>query len=282
MGHNARLNTTTRERASDASLRSTGDEPRPAIPAAKNPVLDELLYRCFARWSLWRHFDRVWLQSHGPLPHPRNGPLIVYLNHSSWWDGYLMYVIHRVVLRGQFDAHLLMEEKQLRRYRFFRWSGAFSVNRDDPEDAWRSQAYAAALLRGGRRPRLLFIFPQGKIVPNDRRPLVTYPGIARIIAQAGDVNLCPVALRYELLGRQFPEAFIRIGPYYRAANPSDIEGALADITSRLTEACDALREDVLALRYDRFQPLLRGRRGIDELFDGFLRLLPGRSHPRRT
>ncbi|MCS6881044.1 MAG: lysophospholipid acyltransferase family protein [Oscillochloridaceae bacterium] len=274
MGHDAERNLTRREGAKVASLLPAGDDPRPAIPAAKNPVLDALLYWCFARWSLWRHFDRVWLQSHGPLPHPRNGPLIIYLNHSSWWDGYLMYVIHRVVLRGRFDAHLLMEEKQLRRYRFFRWSGAFSINRDDPEDSRRSQAYAAALLRGGRRPRLLFIFPQGKIVPNDRRPLVTYPGIARIVAQVGAVNLCPVALRYELLGRQFPEAFIRIGPCHRAANPADIEGTLADITSRLTAACDALRDDVLALRYERFQPLLRGRRGIDELFDGFLRLLP--------
>lgn len=276
MGHDAEMNLPRQEGAKVASPLPAGDDPRPAIPAAKNPVLDALLYRGFARWSLWRHFDRVWLQSHGPLPHPRNGPLIIYLNHSSWWDGYLMYVIHRVVLRGRFDAHLLMEEKQLRRYRFFRWSGAFSINRDDPEDSRRSQAYAAALLRGGRRPRLLFIFPQGKIVPNDRRPLVTYPGIARIVAQAGAVNLCPVALRYELLGRQFPEAFIRIGPCHRPANPADIEGTLADITSRLTAACDALRDDVLDLRYERFQPLLRGRRGIDELFDGFLRLLPRR------
>ncbi|MFQ3664125.1 MAG: lysophospholipid acyltransferase family protein [Chloroflexaceae bacterium] len=277
MGHDPNTKTGARRGTSGSSTLLARDQPRPAIPAAKNPFLDELLYRCFARWSLWRYFDRVWLQSHGPLPHPRNGPLILYLNHSSWWDGYLMYVIHRVVLRGRFDAHLLMEEKQLRRYRFFSWSGAFSVNRDDPEDAWRSQAYAAALLQGGQRPRLLFIFPQGKIVPNDRRPLVTYPGIARIVAQVGNVNLCPVALRYELLGRQFPEAFIRIGPQHRAVNPQDIEGTLADITSRLTTACDALRDDVLALRYERFQPLLRGRRGIDELFDGFLRLLPKRA-----
>lgn len=259
----------------------TADEPRPAIPAAKNPILDELLYRCFARWSLWRYFNCVWLQSHGPLPHPRNGPLIIYLNHSSWWDGYLMYVIHRIVLRGQFDAHLLMEEKQLRRYRFFRWSGAFSINRDDPEDSQRAQAYAAALLRGGRRPRLLFIFPQGRIVPNDLRPLITYPGIARIAAQVGNVVLCPVALRYELLGRQFAEAFIRIGPWHRLRNPDDIEDTLADITRRLTEACDALRDDVLHMRFERFRPLLRGRRGIDETFDALLRLFPQRAERHR-
>ncbi len=248
-------------------------DPHPSIPAAKNPVGDELLYRLFARWSLWSSFHRVWLQSHGPLPDPAGGPLLLALNHSSWWDGYMMYVIHRMVLRGRFDAHLLMEEKQLKAYRFFTWSGAFSVNRNDAQDAQRSQQYAANLLRGGRRPRAIFVFPQGKIVPADRRPLVTYPGVARIVALAGDVRLCPVALRYEFLGQQWPHAFIRIGPSYRPADPSDIEGTLAELTARLTEACDALRDDVLALRLERFQPILHGRRGIDQSFDAFLRLV---------
>lgn len=246
----------------------------PAIPAAKNWLGDELIYRLLARWSLWSFFDTVWLQSHGPLPTPQQGPLILYLNHSSWWDGYLMYVIHRVVLSGKFDAHLLMEEKQLRSYRFFTWSGAFSINRRDPDDAQRAQQYAAQLLRHGQRPRALFIFPQGKIVPADQRPLRTYAGIARIAALADNVRLCPVALRYEFLGQQWPHAFISIGPTHTLANPEEIEGNMADITTRLTALCDALRDDVVAQRLDRFRPLLRGRRGIDKTFDALLRFLP--------
>jgi 1-acyl-sn-glycerol-3-phosphate acyltransferase len=252
------------------------DDAHPAIPAAKNPIGDELIYRLFARWSLWSSFDTVWLQTHGPLPTPDEGPLLLALNHSAWWDGYLMYVIHRVVLGGRFDAHLLMEERQLRAYRFFTWSGAFSINRRDPDDVLRSQQYAANLLRGGRRPRALFIFPQGKIVPNDRRPLVTYPGVARIIAMAGGVRVCPVALRYEFLGQQWPHAFIRLGPVYTPGEPAATDGTLAELTARLTAACDALRDDVLALELERFRPLLRGRRGIDKSFDAVLRLLPRR------
>jgi 1-acyl-sn-glycerol-3-phosphate acyltransferase len=250
-------------------------DPRPAIPAAKHPLLDEALYWLFARWSLWRSFDTVWLQTIGPLPDPRNGPLILYLNHSGWWDGYLMYVIHRVVLGGRFDSHLLMEEKQLRAYRFFTWSGAFSINRHDPEDARKSQQYAANLLRS-RRNRALFIFPQGRIVPNDQRPLVLYPGIARIVALAGSVQLCPVALRYEFLGQQWPHAFIRIGPPHHIADPGDAEATMAELTARLTEAVDALRDDVVNGLMERFHPLLRGRQGIDKTFDGLLRLLPRR------
>lgn len=252
----------------------------PAIPAAKSWLGDEAVYRLLARRSLRGAFDTVWLQTRGPLPDPARGPLLLYLNHGAWWDGYLMYVIHRVVLRGRFDAHLLMEERQLRSYRFFSWSGAFSINRHDPEDVRRAQEYAAGLLRGGRRPRALFIFPQGKIVPADRRPLVTYPGVARIIALAGDVALCPVALRYEFLGQQWPHAFISLGPVHRAADPADVEGTLADLTARLTAACDALRDDVVGGRMERFRPLLRGRRGIDKRFDALLGLLPRRGAGR--
>lgn len=244
--------------------------PRPAIPAAKNWLLDALLYRLFARLSLWRSFDRVWLQTIGPLPDPRNGSLLLYLNHSGWWDGYLMYVIDRVVLRGRFDSYLLMEEKQLRAFRFFTWSGAFSINRHNADDAQRSQQYAANLLR--ERPgRSLFIFPQGRIVPNDQRPLKLFPGITRIIAQAGPIQLCPVALRYEFLGQQWPHAFIRIGPTHQLSNPDDQAATLAELTTRLTDAVDALRDDVVAGQMDRFRPLLRGRRGIDQVVAALLR-----------
>lgn len=252
------------------------DGPLPAIPAAKNRLGDELIYWLLARRSLTRSFHRVWLQQHGPLPDPSAGPLILYLNHSSWWDGYLAYVIHRMVLRGRFDTHLLMEERQLRAYRFFTWSGAFSINRHDPKETWRSLRYAARLLRGGERPRALFIFPQGEILPADRRPLVILPGIARIVAFAGPITLCPVALRYEFLGQQWPHAFIRIGPAHRVADPKDSRGTLAEVTARLTAACDALREDLLELRLERFRPLLQGRSGADQRFDAWRRLLRGR------
>ncbi|MBX0328887.1 lysophospholipid acyltransferase family protein [Oscillochloris sp. ZM17-4] len=245
--------------------------PRPAIPAAKSALGDELLYLLFARRALRRSFDHVWMQSVGPLPARGQGPFIFYLTHTSWWDAYMLMVIHRLALGRPFDSYVMQEERQLRAYRFFTWCGAFSINRRDPQDVERSLQYAAGLLRG-RRDRALYIFPQGRIVPSDRRPLTTYPGVARIVALAGEVTLCPIAMRYEFLGEQWPHAFMRVGPAHRPADPADIEGTLAEITAGLTEASDALRDDVVGGRRDRFRPLLRGPLGIDKRFDQFLRM----------
>ncbi len=253
------------------------DLPLPTIPAAKNALGDALIYWGLARRSLYRDFHRVWLQTYGPLPLPQNGPLLIYLNHSAWWDGYLMYVIHRVVLGGRFDSYLLMEERQLRAYRFFAWSGAFGINRADADESEQTLHYAVNLLRDHRRARALFIFPQGRILPNDQRPLVLYPGIARIIKQAAPLTLLPVALRYEFLGQQRPHAFIRLGPAYRPADPDDSDAVLAEVGNRLTATCDALRDDVVSGCLERYAPILRGRRGIDQRFDQFMRLFRQRT-----
>ena len=70
------------------------------------------------------------------------------------------------------DAYGIMEERQLRRYGFFRRLGMFSVDRENFRSARRSLDYAATLLRG--TGRVLWLFPQGEIVPNDRRPVRCY------------------------------------------------------------------------------------------------------------
>ncbi|NTW01194.1 MAG: glycerol acyltransferase [Oscillochloris sp.] len=247
-------------------------DPKPAIPAAKSVIGDELLYLLFARQSFKASFDHIWLQTVGPLPAKGTGPYIFYLTHTSWWDAYMLMVIHRLALKRPFDSYVMQEERQLRAYRFFTWCGAFSINRHSPQDTLRSIQYAANLLRG-RKDRALYIFPQGKIVPGDQRPIKTYPGVARIVALANNVTLCPVAMRYEFLGEQWPHAFLRIGPTHRPTNPNDVEATHTEITRGLTTAADALREDVLGGHLNRFKPLLRGRRGIDKRFDQVLRMI---------
>jgi 1-acyl-sn-glycerol-3-phosphate acyltransferase len=247
---------------------------QPSIPAAKNAPGEEVIYRLMVRPALWNMFSRVWVQVHGRLPRRDEGPLICYLNHPSWWDGYMIAVIHRKLLRSRFRLYIMMEERQLREFRFFTWSGAFSINPDNRLETARSLRYISRLLRE-QRNRSLYIFPQGHITPNDRRPLELFPGAASIARHVGHALLCPVALRYEFRGAQHPEAFIRFGPLHRVEAPVDVDALTREITHRLTDSADTLRDAVLADDMGNFRPLLHGRPGIDRLFSTALRWAKG-------
>jgi 1-acyl-sn-glycerol-3-phosphate acyltransferase len=238
----------------------------PAIPARRNWLGDRIIYWALVRWGVWSHFDRVWLKAVGPLPHPADGPLIVYLNHPSWWDGYICFLLNRLVLRDRFEGFLMMEEPELRRYRFFTWAGCFSVDRHDTRSAARSVAYIGRQL-AARRRRSLYIFPQGAIAPNDRRPLAIYPGIAHIARRAGGATLWPVALRSEFRGEQRPEAFIRAGPPHHAPAGADPRAVVSEVEQRLAGAADALRDEVVGDRLAEYRTLLRGRAGVNRVFD---------------
>ena len=238
----------------------------PAIPARRNRLGEALIYWALVRWAVWSHFDRVWLNVEGPLPHPADGPLIIYPNHPSWWDGYMCFLLTRKVLDGRFEAYLMMEEPELRRYRFFSWAGCFSVDRANPRSSARSVAYISRLL-AERRARALVIFPQGAIVPNDRRPLDVYSGVARIARRTGGATLWPIGLRYEFRGEQRPEAFIRAGSAHHAPADADTRALAAEVARRLTAVADALRDDVTEGRLDGYRVLLRGRAGVNRWWD---------------
>ncbi len=255
-------------------------DPQPEIPANHMPLAQEIIWRTLVLPALRNEFSRVRIKIDGPIPRPEAGPLIVYLTHSAWWDAYMLFLLYYRVLEQGFQNYIMMEAKQLRAYRFFAWCGAFSIDRKIPGDVDRSIGYIANRLRE-RRDRCLWIFPQGRIAPADRRPLVAFPGIARVAVQCGGATLWPVALRYEFRGEQQPEALIYCGPAH-IADTNIPEAALVDeIRIRLTTAADRLRDDILAEQLDDYQVLLQGRQGINRWFDDLRAQLSGQSVNRK-
>src|SRR5216684_944745 len=118
------------------------------IPAQKNPALDWILYQYVHRLVRLRALD------------PQH-PVIAFSNHSNWWDALAVFMLTRAAPHKSF--YCMMEEKQLRAYRFFSWLGAFSVDPTDPLRAAASVRYAIRLLR--ENETLMWIFPQGEMVP---------------------------------------------------------------------------------------------------------------------
>lgn len=169
--------------------------------------------------------------------------------------------------RFSHDAYGIMEERQLKRYGFFRRVGMFSIDRESPRSAMRSLEYASDLLR--RTGRVLWLFPQGDIRPNDLRPIECYSGTSHLIRLLGDCTLLPVAFRYELLGEERPIALGRFGNPERITekNIPGIRDLTAHIAERITVEADRLRDDVLGEHLEEYTTILAGKHSIDRRWD---------------
>lgn len=224
------------------------------------------------RPALRRTFHRIAIGGDEPGPAPLS--TLIYANHPSWWDGYIAFYLSDE--RWRCEAYLMMEEPQLARYGFFRYCGVFGVDRHDPREGMRSVAYAANLLH--RRPkRFLWIFPQGEITPNDRRPLDTYRGAAHVAKRAAPVRCIPMALRFEFVTEQRPEVLIRFGPAHTVEPGVDVKALHANMDMRLTAEVDHLRDDLIQGRVRDYPTVLHGRNSVNVRWDKFRAWVQGRS-----
>ncbi len=111
------------------------------IPAHKFPLGRRLVWQLIER-SFRKYFDRVYFRMRGTYTDEQRAtlPMLICANHSSWWDGYVIALVERLL---NVDGYLMVEEAQLSRYFFFIWIGCFSVDRHNPRAALQSLKYAA-------------------------------------------------------------------------------------------------------------------------------------------
>lgn len=177
-------------------------------------------------------------------------PLIIYANHSSWWDGLAAFQISYSL---KLDSYIMMEEKQLKRFHLFRKLGAFSVVREKPRSALQSINYAVDLLNN--KNRVLWIFPQGEILLNDLRPIHFYRGISKIVEKLGECSTVSLTFRYEFLNEFKPEIFANIKP------PGEINFAKSNnltnyFENRTIENLDEMKKDILMQRFDEYERIV--------------------------
>ena len=125
------------------------------LEANKNPIFEKI-FAIYNRHLLRQKFDSLQVSGLDILLNKNpNIPLIIYCNHSSWWDGLITFQIAR---QANLDGFWMMEEKHLRKFYLFRRLGAFSIVRENSRQAIESLNYTAKLLLENPA-RTVFIFP---------------------------------------------------------------------------------------------------------------------------
>lgn len=234
------------------------------IAAKKNRFLDTVLYHGYLRWSLRRAFHAIHVRG---LEHLQglsaSAPVIACANHSNWWDGLAVFFLTRFQPRKAF--YCMMDEAQLKHYRFFTWLGAFSVDLTNNLRAAAAVRYSLNLLK--QPQTMLWIFPQGRQAPAGE-PVKVKPGISFLCARVPHAQVLPVAFRYVFLREQRPEMLIGIGAPMPALEVNDarIEEALRTLCAELDEA--VRMEDVSG-----FQHLMRPGLSVNKWWEAWVRLL---------
>ena len=194
------------------------------MQSARKSEWFQFLFDVYNQRLLRRHFHAFHVHNT-----PRfDGPVIVYANHVSWWDGLLLFHLNRHVWNR--DAYVLMGREGLSQYAFFRRMGAFSVNQD-ATDVLRGFRYALDIL--SRPYGLLAWFPQGKECHPDA-PLVFADGLASLlhVAKRHGINpeIVPMTIRYEFLEQKLPEIFVSFGEKFT------LEDLVAETATRTADA----------------------------------------------
>ncbi len=223
-------------------------------------------FRIVLRRRLQRSFHAVRLAAPGVPDVSDALPLIVYLNHASWWDGALV----PIVLDLLFPARRVfgpIDADALRRYRFMRRLGYFGVERD-------SYAGAANFLRVGRRllaerDTLFCLTPEGGFTDPRVRPVRLLPGLASLIAAVPRATVLPMALEYPFWTESTPEALIAFGDatVMGRATPLAAKDLQARLEDDLSRTMDRLARDATTHDPERFDELFVGSAGVGGVYD---------------
>ena len=229
--------------------------------AARSPLMLRLFGKLFER-DLAGAFHAVRCSGEPPVG---GGPLVIFANHPSWWDGEL-FVWLGATMFGRRRGFAPMEAAMLDRYRFFRRLGAFGVA---PGYTGASAFLAMGRAVLGLEDGLLLVNAEGRFRDVRERPLQVAAGLAHLARWAPTARFAPLAIEYAFWDERRPNLLLRFGEAL-AAEAVRTAGPAA-LGTALTEAMNALAGDAAARDPARFTTLLAGKTRINPVYDSWRR-----------
>jgi 1-acyl-sn-glycerol-3-phosphate acyltransferase len=212
-------------------------------------------FRGVVRSYFRRHFRAVMVQHKERLAQVA-GPLVVYANHSSWWDPMVSVLLGEQLLPGR--AHYApMDAAALAKYPILRRLGIFPVEMTTARGAAQFLRTSQAVLASGG---VVWITPQGRFA-DVREPLAFKPGLGALATRVPGLTLVPLAIEYTFWDERLPETLLHIGNPIKLEAGVSTEDATTMLTGALATVMNELRTAVMARDPGVFEVLVQGGRG---------------------
>jgi len=102
--------------------------------------------------------------------------ILLLSNHFSWWDGFLMFQLNKVVFKKEF--HVLVSDEDYRKQWFLKYLGAFAAGTKG-KDVVETLIYAGQLL--DQPQNLVLLFPQGRLYTSYINSISFERGVMQLI-----------------------------------------------------------------------------------------------------
>jgi 1-acyl-sn-glycerol-3-phosphate acyltransferase len=241
-------------------------------------------FRRIVRTYFRRHFHAVrgsGADRLSALAKSDTGPVIVYANHSSWWDP-MVSVYLGEKLMGTRHHYAPMDAAALERYAILKRVGIFGVEMNSTRGAAQFVRTSEAILAAGG---VVWITPQGRFVDGRTRPLEFKPGLSalasRVAASAGRCTVVPLAIEYPFWDERLPECLLYFGDPVKVEPGRDSETLQQRLVESLEAAMNALSAKAIERDARNFDTLLHGKLGTGGFYGGWQRLkafVIGRPH----
>jgi 1-acyl-sn-glycerol-3-phosphate acyltransferase len=228
------------------------------VPAISQPILR--FFRFIVRGYFRRHFRAVRVL-HAERFTSIEGPVIVYANHSSWWDPMVSVLLAARCMPGR-KHYAPMETAALEKYGIMKRIGIFPVEATTSRGAVQFLRTGEAILLSGG---VLWVTPQGRFADVRERPLTFKAGMAalaaRVAANVGTCTLLPLAIEYPFWDERLPETLLCFGEPVVALAGESSEAIQERSIAALEQTLDELKGKSLKRNSIGFEVLMQGRLG---------------------
>ena len=217
-----------------------------------------------------KRLHAVRIAREGSLPLTPPGPLLIVMNHPSWWDPLIGFVIADLIPDREhyapIDSHALVK------YRFFERLGFFGI---EPRSVRGTRAFlriCESIFAEGRPESAIWITAQGTFVDPRARPVTIRPGVSRLATRLVRGTILPLAIELTFWEERSPEALTRFGKPIAIVPGTSSDDYQRLIEAELESALDSLAQDSISRDPARFEILLKGRSGVGGIYDIWRRL----------
>ncbi len=244
------------------------------IRSAKLPHISVRMMNVFGAYSrhyMRRHFHAMRILRSGLPTCDRERPLVVFLNHASWWDPLVALLLSREFFESR-QSFAPIDAVTLKRYGVFRRLGFFGIEKNTARGARAFLRTSRKILSSSRHA--LWITPQGRFIDVRERPLRLQEGLGALAAREPQAVFVPLAIEYPFWTEPRPEILIAFG---EPISPRDEnERTAVEWTRVLSEALEAMQDELAARScrrdFDEWIMINQGKSGVNAIYDAWQHL----------